>query len=91
MTFDEDSGSAAVFVVNRDLRDSTTVRIDVRDLGVGRVAEAVTLHDDDPCARNTREQPERVGLTPNGSAGIEDGILTVVLPSVSWSAISLQR
>jgi alpha-L-arabinofuranosidase len=91
VTFDEESGSAAVFVVNRDMRESTTVRIDVRDLGMARVAESVTLHDDDPYARNTREQPDRVGLTPNESAGIEDGILTVVLPPVSWSAISLQR
>jgi alpha-N-arabinofuranosidase len=88
-TFDEGSGKAAVFVVNRDLRNATTVRIDVRDLGVTRVAEAVSLHDDDPYARNTSEQPDRVGLKPNDSTAVEDGIVTVVLPPVSWSAISL--
>jgi alpha-N-arabinofuranosidase len=88
-TFDENSGQAAIFVVNRDLRESASVRIDLRDPVVRRVLEAVTLHDDDPYARNTLEQPGRVGLKPNDSASIEDGILTVVLPPVSWSAISL--
>jgi alpha-N-arabinofuranosidase len=88
-TFDAESGEAAVFLVNRDIRNATTVRIDVRDLGGTRVAEAVGLHDVDPYARNTRAQPDRVGLKPNRSAGIEDGILTAVLPPVSWSAISL--
>jgi alpha-N-arabinofuranosidase len=90
-TFDEETGGAAIFVVNRDLQNVTTVRIDVRDLGMQRVAEALTLSDDDPYARNTLEDPERVGLTLNTSARLDGGILTVVLPPVSWSAISLQR
>jgi alpha-N-arabinofuranosidase len=56
-----------------------------------RVAEALALHDEDPYAKNTREQPDRVGLKGNDSASLEDGILTVTLPPVSWSAVSLAR
>lgn len=87
-TFDAEAGTGAVFLVNRDLTASRTVSIDVRDLAATRVTEAVTLADDDAYAKNTLDDQTRVGLTPNTSARIEDGRLTVVLPPVSWSAVA---
>ena len=86
-THDAESGSAAVFLVNRS-REATTVRIDVSDLAVGDVREAVTLAEDDPHATNTREQPDRVGLRPI-TAVLVDGVVSVELPPVSWTALSL--
>ncbi|WP_085370878.1 alpha-N-arabinofuranosidase [Leifsonia sp. NCR5] len=87
-TFDDETATGAVFLVNRDQTASRTVTIDVRDLGASRIDEAVTLADDDVYAKNTLENQTRVGLTPNTSAAIEDGRLTVVLPPVSWTAVS---
>lgn len=87
-TFDAEARTGAVFLVNRDLTASRTVSIDVRDLAATRVTEAVTLADDDAYAKNTLGDQTRVGLTPNTSAAIEDGRLTVVLPPVSWSAVA---
>ncbi|MQY16134.1 Intracellular exo-alpha-(1-_5)-L-arabinofuranosidase [Streptomyces sp. RB5] len=88
-TVDEDH--AAVFLVNRDLTESAQVTIDVRDLGLSRVTEAVTLADPDVYAKNTLAEQNRVTPSANKSATLADGVLTVELPPVSWTAIALAR
>jgi alpha-N-arabinofuranosidase len=80
--------TASVFLVNRG-REAITTTIDVRDLGLHEVREALTLADDDPYAKNTREQPDRVQLLPNATARLADGEITVELPPISWTAIAL--
>jgi alpha-L-arabinofuranosidase len=88
-TIDDNSGAVAVFLVHRSQESATTVSIDVRSLGAVRLGESLTLADDDPTAANTLEHQERVGPTPNRSARIEDGLLTVDLPAISWTALQL--
>ncbi len=88
-TFDEATGRAAVFLVNRSLSDALTIEVDVAGLAVSEVLEAVGIHDADVYAKNTFEDRERVGLTPNASATLVDGTLTITLPPVSWTAVSL--
>jgi len=61
----------------------------VRSLGSARVLEAVTLSDSDVYARNTLSDQHRVTPHVNASASLADGVLTVELPPVSWSAIAL--
>ncbi|MDG5806631.1 alpha-L-arabinofuranosidase C-terminal domain-containing protein [Streptomyces ossamyceticus] len=86
-TADEDR--AAVFLVNRDLHEPAQVTIGVRSLGSTHVTEAVTLADPDVYARNTLTEQNRVTPAPNATAKLADGVLTVELPPVSWSAIAL--
>jgi len=88
-TVDAGSATAAVFLVNRSLSEPITVTIDVSGLPVSTVTESVSLHDDDPYAQNTLADQTRVGLTPNGSAVVADGTLTVTLAPISWTAIAL--
>lgn len=90
-TFDEESGRSAVFLVNRSQTESLTVTVDARSFDAARIAEAVSLHDDDVYAKNTHEDQNRVGLTANESAALADGVLTVTLPPVSWTAVALTR
>ena len=85
-----DEGRAAVFLVNRDLTEAAQVTIDLRSLGLSRVAEAVTLADADVYAKNTLADQHRVAPTANLTAVLADGVLTVELPSVSWTAIALR-
>lgn len=87
-TFDEETSTGAIFLVNRDQNEARTVTIDVRDLGATRVQEAVTLADEDVYAKNTLEDQNRVGLASNSTATIDDGRLTIVLPPVSWTAVA---
>ena len=84
-----DDGRAAVFLVNRDLRETAQVTIDVRSLRVTRVTEAVTLADADVYAKNTLAARDRVTPAANASAALADGILTIELPPVSWTAVAL--
>ncbi|WP_349425960.1 alpha-N-arabinofuranosidase [Microbacterium sp. LWS13-1.2] len=86
-----DDGSVALFVTNRHLTDVTDVTIDLGALGDVVVSECLTLADEDQDASNTREDPDRVAMHVNDSASVKDGVLTVSLPAVSWTAISLTR
>ena len=88
-TINNDSGEVAVFLVHRSQDASTTVSIDVGSLGPVRLAESITLGDDDATAMNTLEHQDRVAPTPNRSARIEEGLLTVDLPAISWTALQL--
>jgi len=89
VTADAETGTSAVFLVNRSQTESIDVTIDVTDLGARSITEAVTLHDADPYAKNTFAEQTRVGLSPLAGAVLADGTLTVTLPPVSWSALAL--
>jgi alpha-N-arabinofuranosidase len=88
-THDAAAGRAAVFLVNRSQQEAVTVTVDVASLGHIRVLEAHTLSDDDIYAKNTLLEPERVTPRTNDSVVLDGGVLTVVLPPVSWTALSL--
>ncbi len=88
-THDAETGSTAVFLVNRSTTDAVTVTVDIAALGDVAVAESHTLSDDDVYAKNTLEDRERVAPTPNDSIVIEGGLLTLTLPPVSWTALAL--
>ena len=53
------------------------------------VRGASSLYDDDLGAANTLEAPDRVGLRPTPTAETSDGLLRLVLPSVSGTAVEL--
>jgi alpha-N-arabinofuranosidase len=84
-----DEGRVAVFLVNRDLREAAQLTIDVRSFGCTRISEAVTLADADVYAKNTLAEQGRVTPAANASAAFADGILTIELPPVSWTAAAL--
>ena len=88
-TYDAESGKTSVFVVNRSLSDEAEIVVDVRALGDVSVQAASSLYDEDIHAANTLEDQARVGLRPTPTATIEDGHLRLVLPPVSWTAVTL--
>ena len=90
-THDEADGSTAVFLVNRSLEESIEVSIELAASLAGASVEAVTLHDDDRTAVNTLAAPERVTPAINPTAALAGSTLTVTLPPVSWTAVSLAR
>ena len=53
------------------------------------MTSARTLTDSDIQAANTLAAMERVGLVDNTSAVVGDGTITITLPPVSWTALSL--
>ncbi|WP_433087473.1 alpha-N-arabinofuranosidase [Dactylosporangium sp. CA-052675] len=89
-THDASTGDTAVFMVNRSLTEAVELSVDVSNLGQVAVVDARTLHDDDIHAKNTLDDPQRVGLTPNTSHSLGDGTLRITLPPVSWTAVTLR-
>jgi alpha-N-arabinofuranosidase len=90
-TVDDDSGALSVFLVNRSQETPTTASIDVNSLGPAVLGESITLAGDDPTATNTLENQDRVAPAPNRSARIDDNVLTVELPPISWTALHLTK
>jgi alpha-N-arabinofuranosidase len=88
-TFDAATSTTGVFLVNRSQTEEADVTIDVTSLSSAIVLDAQTLSDTDVYAKNTLEHPERVGLMRNKSVSVRDGIVTVTLPPVSWTALNL--
>lgn len=88
-TADGESGTSALFLVNRSQTEAIEVSVDLASIGAATITEAVTLHDDDVYAKNTIDDRERVGLRELDGATLADGVLTVTLPPVSWSALAL--
>ncbi len=89
-THDAETGASAIFLVHRGRGDAVELQIDVAGLGGVEIVEAHVLHDDDPYARNTLEDPERV-QPRTLETRVVDGILHVTLPPIAWAALSLRR
>ncbi|WP_299956760.1 alpha-N-arabinofuranosidase [uncultured Modestobacter sp.] len=88
-THDPETGRTALFLVNRAIEGPVTVTVDAAALAGVQVLESHTLHDGDPYAANTLAEPSRITPAENKSVLLENGSLTVELPPVSWTAISL--
>jgi alpha-N-arabinofuranosidase len=88
-TRDADTGAAAVFLVNRSLDESVTVEVEASRLGVTTIRGIESLHDADIHAANTLADPDRVTPHSNTTAVVEEGIIRLTLPPVSWTALDL--
>jgi len=88
-THDEETGATTVFAVNRSVDAPLALSADTRALGSVRLVEASSLAGDDPYARNTADDPDRVSPSPNPSAVVDGGTLRALLPPMSWNVIRL--
>ena len=89
-THDDETGETAVFMVNRSMDEEVEFVIDTSLLGDVAIGSVQSLHDDDIHASNTLDDQERVALRSNDSATLADGRLRIVLPPVSWTAVTLR-
>lgn len=88
-TYEADAAATSVFLVNRSRTEEATVTIDLTALDGVIVMGAHTLSDADVYAKNTLEDRDRVGLQPNKSAVVRNGVVEITLPPVSWTALNL--
>ena len=84
-----EDGKAAVFLINRHQTESTTVTIDLAGLPVEGDVRAEGVWDDDLHAVNDLGNRERVALRTNETARREGDTITIELPPVSWTAVSI--
>jgi alpha-N-arabinofuranosidase len=90
-TLDEETGTLALFVVNRHPTEAIDVTIDLRGWSDElRLREALIVHDDDRNAVNTEAEPDRVTARPLAGAALDDGCLRLPLPAISWSVTTIE-
>jgi len=104
-TWDEESGELTVLAVNRSAADALelTVPRDGFDGPGGpggpgdgsaeegfELVEALVLHEDDPYAVNTAEEPDRVLPRPLEEVHLEGRSVTAALPPISWAMVRLR-
>jgi alpha-N-arabinofuranosidase len=89
-TYDAASGRAALFVANRSLDESATLKVDLRGLGVTSVLEASTLHAGADQDRHTTNLTRHDAVTPQRFDDylLDGGQLKVSLPALSWTTFS---
>lgn len=88
-TYDRNTNRVAVFVVNRAVDASKELSVDLARFGRPTILEALSLADPDIRAGNTRDDPTRVRLHENGTARVEGREVTITLPPVSWTVLSI--
>ncbi|MFG6503275.1 alpha-N-arabinofuranosidase [Microbacterium sp. P05] len=88
-TYDAETGTTAAFIVNRSLSEEASFEIDASALGDVEVTSAVSLYDDDLHAANTLSEPDRVRPRENTSARRDGNTISVTLPAVSWTVLTL--
>ncbi len=88
-TIDEEQGKLTLFAVNRGQQDALSLEGDLRALPDYAVVEHLVLEHDDPKAINTLARPREVWPRADGNATCQDGLLTALLPKLSWNVIRL--
>ncbi|MFD7309627.1 alpha-N-arabinofuranosidase [Promicromonospora sp. NPDC059942] len=89
-TWDADGEALTVFVVNRAQDAATRLDVPVGAFGDVEVIEALTLANDDHHWRASAEDSTSVLPTPNTTARVADGTVTLDLPPVSWTILRLR-
>jgi alpha-N-arabinofuranosidase len=89
-THDEETGALTVLAVNRSTTEPLDLTAHVRAFPGYRLTEATTLNASDPSVGNSPDAPETVAPRPNPRARLDDDVLQVSLPPVSWNVIRLQ-
>lgn len=87
-SWDPETGAGAVFIQHRGTDAPLEVEIDVRGLGAVGAVRGQSLWDDDRHAANTLADPERVGMR-DLEVAVDDGVLRLTLPPLSWTALPL--
>jgi alpha-N-arabinofuranosidase len=84
-----DDGTVTVFAVNRGRTEPLPLEVALPGLNLTSVVEHTALADEDPEARNTLTDPDRV--TPHQVPGttVTEGRLTATLEPLSWNVIRL--
>jgi alpha-N-arabinofuranosidase len=82
-----DGTELTVFAVNRDQRERLPLTVDLRGYPGLTRANHTYVGGDDPQVTNTAGSPDRVGPRQAEPSTVEDGMLKIVLPRLSWNMV----
>lgn len=88
-SYNAETGTNAVFIVNRSQADSVTVDLNWQDLKPKAVKSAHQLAGTDPKAANSFENPNQVLAVAVAVPEVRDGCATMTLPPLSFTALEV--
>jgi alpha-L-arabinofuranosidase len=86
---DDGAGSLTLFALNRSLDEELPLEVTARGFTGLVLARALTLHDRDLDAANTKDDPLRIRPLPLVDVAVEGDRLRATLPPASWNVIRL--
>lgn len=89
-SYDEASGTSAVFIVNRSQTESLPVELHWQDRSPRAIAAVHQLAGTDPKAANSFENPNQVVAVKVDAPAISDGSATLVVPPLSFTAVEVR-
>lgn len=86
---DFSNGELTVFAVNRSQSDELSLECELRAISGVRILEHIVLDHEDRKAVNTKENPDSVKPRNANGGKLDENILHVTLPRLSWNVIRL--
>jgi alpha-N-arabinofuranosidase len=86
---DRETGTSAIFIVNRSQTGSVTVDVRWQALAPTRVTSAYQIAGTDPKAVNSFENPEHIVARSTKTPAINDSTMALNLPPLSFTAIEV--
>jgi alpha-N-arabinofuranosidase len=86
---DANAKTLTLFALNRHLREELPLEVKAEGFAGLAVEDALTLHDGDLKAVNTKASPERIKPATLKGVAAETGHIRAALPAASWSVIRL--
>ncbi|WP_434578626.1 alpha-N-arabinofuranosidase [Thermoanaerobacterium thermosaccharolyticum] len=87
----DENDELTIFAVNRDKADSMLFECELKGFENYRFIEHIVLENNDIKATNTKENPDNVVPYSKNDGVIEDGLVKVILPRLSWNVIRLAK
>jgi alpha-N-arabinofuranosidase len=80
-------GRLTLFALNRDLAGPMELSVEARSFAGLSLIEAVTMHDDDLKAVNSKAAPNRIAPRPLEGVVLDGAHITATLPPASWTML----
>ncbi|MBY0148974.1 alpha-N-arabinofuranosidase [Neobacillus niacini] len=88
--YNEENEQLTIFAVNRHLQEGLELECDIRNFEGYQVLEHIVLENDDLKQTNSAAGTP-VAPHSNGNAVIDNGLVTAILPKLSWNVIRLAK
>jgi alpha-L-arabinofuranosidase len=88
-SYDEEQARGAAFLVNRSLDQALEVEINWQGSAPTQVTGAWQMSGSDPKAANSFENPNVVTSSPISGVTVKDGRITITVPPLSFTTITV--
>jgi len=91
VVWNEEQDEITIFAVNRSLDDPLPLKCILRGFTGYQVIEHIVYESSNKKDRNTKSEPFKIVPHSSGNAQTREGIVSAVLPKLSWNVIRLTK